>query len=281
MSLIEKDRVNAQYRRAASGDRSGKLGAGGPLTAGQCVIIAGEEAILGSDFETRRAEEEAARRARTATRDAERRTALAAGARASSRADGTDSGGTIRVAAIGAAALAAGALVLGLITFGSPVAAVGLGGAAVFGATSFALFRFGSKDRSRREAADARLASIAAGTLSSAPTHEQAVRRARAAVEAAEDLDAARRKAILRALDAARAEVGAGADVERTAAFVARCDAIVASLETLPRSSDASPSALSHLDGLAADLAQEATARAEVEEALQVARSAAQRQPES
>lgn len=235
---------------------------------------------MGSDFETQRQQDEAARRERAAARNAERRAALEAGARAPSHADGSDASGILRVASIGAGVLAAGALLLGLVTFGSPLAAIGLGGAAVFGATSFALARLRTKNLEQRSAADARLASLAASALTSAPESEQAWKRARAAVDAAADLDAGRRRAILKALEAAHGEVRAAASAERTAAFVARCDEIVASLGALPRTEVEEPSAYDRLDALATDLTQEASARAEVEEALRVARGAARRQAE-
>jgi len=235
---------------------------------------------VGSDFETRRLQEEEARRARAATRDAERRQALGAGARAPSHADGSDATGVLRAATIGAGALAAAGLLLGLITFGSSIAALGLGGAAVFGATAFALHRLRNKQLESHRSADARLASLAASTLTSAPEHEQAWRAAKGAVEAAPDLDPSRRKAILRALDAARKELLAGASQERVEAFIGRCTEIATSLQSLPPSQEASPTAFDHLDSLTTDLTQEASARAEIDEALRIARGATGRQVE-
>ena len=233
---------------------------------------------MASDFETRRKQEEAARRARAGARDDERRAALAAGGRATSNADGSDVSGIVKAAGYGAGALAAVSLVAGLATLGSFLGAVGLAGAVVFGATSFALIRYGRGAAARKSDSDARLANLAAGALSAAPTHDLAHKRARAAVEGA-DMDSSRRRAILTALDAARAEVQAAATQARTDAFVARCDAIVASLATIPQD-DPAPSAFDELDALATDLTQEASARAEVEEALRQARGAAQRRTE-
>ena len=229
-----------------------------------------------SEFDTRRQQEEEARRARAATRDAERREALASGARAPSAADGSDPTGVLRAASVGAGALAASVLVLGWVT-GFPV--VGFGVAAVFGAAAFGLHRA----RARRLAERGPVAGPAAPVstaLSTAPTEEQAWRRARAAVEAAPDLDPSRRKTILRALDAARESVRAGVGPERLAEFVARCDEIVSSLGGLPAAGVAPGSALEHLDAVTVDLAHEATAKAEIEEALRTARGAASRQTE-
>ncbi len=235
---------------------------------------------MGSDFETRRLQEEEARRARAAARDAERRQALASGARAPSHADGSDATGVLRAASIGVGGLAAASLVLGLVTFGSVFAVLGFGGAAVFGATAFALHRLRSKQLESRRSSDARLASLAASTLTSAPEHEQAWRRAKGAVEAAQDLDPSRRKAILRALDAARKELAAGAAPDRVEAFIGRCAEIATSLEGLPPSKEAPPTAFDHLDALTTDLTQEASARAEIDEALRTARASTGRQVE-
>ncbi len=229
-----------------------------------------------TDFDTKRRAEEQARRARAVSRDAERREALAAGARAPSEADGSDPGGVLRAVAIGAGAVGAAGLMLGLL-MGAPLAVLVVGAAVIFGGAAVALRQ---SRIVRLGAGRGQPGALTSPALSTASTEDQAWGRAKAAVQAADDLDTSRRKAILEALDAARESLRAGVGPERVAAFVGRCDEIVASLGSLPVAGDPTAAALEHLDAVTIDLAEEATAKAEIEEALRTARGVASRQVE-
>ncbi len=243
---------------------------------------------MGSDFEARRKEQEAARRAGAADRDAARRVALADGARAPSRADGATPSSASSVVAIAAFGVAALLLPVGLVTWGSPLAALAFGGAVVCGGIGLAARRFArTRARSRREE-QARLARLAGTTLPAGPEWQRALERAQLAVRES-DLDPPRRRETLDALTRAAEELAAlnqarlrsgspeiAARAEaRIAGFIANCDEVAAALRS--HAAPGGPSAAEALDAVAEHLGAEAEARAELDEALR--RASTLRQP--
>jgi len=240
-----------------------------------------------SDFEQRRKEQEAARRAAAAERDATRRDALSQGARAPSPVGATGADTLLRgtewiglgVAALGALIAVPAALGSSAITGVLGLAVVGLGlGLRWVGRRSRAARRQIAADR------DARLAALS-GELSGGPEWEKALARARTAVRSS-DLPKEQADATLAALEEAATELTdlqrrrlatggkelASAAADRTAAFISNCEEIATALAREP-----GPTAGQALDRIAEQLGAEAEARRELDEALR--RASTLRQP--
>ncbi|MCO4769202.1 MAG: hypothetical protein KDA24_04175 [Deltaproteobacteria bacterium] len=233
-----------------------------------------------SDFEQRRQEQESARRQAAASRDAERRGALAEGARAPSKADGTSLSSAAKVLAAIAGAATALMVPLGLLTWGTPISALALGGAVALGLAAVGALRFGRRQGEVGSTGEARLAALQS-TVGGAPHWQPAYERARSAVRGS-DLPSERAAATLTALEEAASEIEAlnrkrlatgGKELaarteERTAAFIANCDEIAGAL--VPTGPEA-PSPADALEAIADHLGAEADARAELDEALRAA----------
>lgn len=242
-----------------------------------------------SDFEQQRRERESARRREASARDVERRSALAAGARAPSVADNASAEGASRVIMVGAAGVAALLVPVALLTGGTLVSAAALCGAFAFATITFVAHRFAQKRELASRDGSSRPVGLG-GSLSSASRWEISHARARETISTS-GLDEARKFETLASLRSAADEIrelnrkrlavggkelAVQAD-ERIAGFVANCQEIVVALEDQARTEVGS--AGGSLDQIAGHLAAEAEARAELEEALR--RASTQRVPTS